>query len=116
MDDERARSLVQAERVRVQELLDAAEATGRSDREAGAAHDGASDAAEVLAEQNTDDALTAGLRDRLAALDRAETRLDEGSFGRSIRSGQPIPDERLEADPAAELTVEEAEQTSDHPR
>jgi len=25
-----------------------------------------------------------------------------------VRSGQPIPDERLEADPLAELTVEEA--------
>ena len=115
MDEERARSLIQAERVRVQELLDGAEATGRSDREAGAAHDGASDAAEVLSEQNADDALTAGLRDRLDALERAEARLDAGSFGRSIRSGRRIPDERLEADPAAELTVEEAEQSEDHP-
>jgi RNA polymerase-binding transcription factor DksA len=25
-----------------------------------------------------------------------------------VQSGKPIPDERLEADPAAELTVEEA--------
>ena len=33
---------------------------------------------------------------------------DAGSYGRSVRSGQPIPDERLEADPLAELTVEEA--------
>ena len=32
------------------------------------------------------------------------------SSGRSVRSGAPIPDERLEADPAAELTVEEAQQ------
>jgi DnaK suppressor protein len=114
MDDQRARTLVQEERIRVQELLHAAEAAERSDREAAAAHDGASDAAEVLTEQNTDDALRAGLRDRLAALDRAEARIDAGSFGRSIRSGEPIPDERLEADPAAELTVEEAEQSADH--
>ena len=35
-------------------------------------------------------------------------RLDDGTYGRSVRSGQPIPDERLEADPAAELTIEEA--------
>jgi len=116
VDEERARSLVQAERVRVQQLLGDAEATGRSDREAATADDGASDAAELLTDQNADDALTAGLRDRLAALDRAEARLDAGSFGRSVRSGQPIPDERLEADPAAELTVEEAEESEDHPR
>jgi hypothetical protein len=31
-----------------------------------------------------------------------------GSYGRSLVSGQPIPDERLEADPMAELTLEEA--------
>jgi DnaK suppressor protein len=116
VDEDRARTLIRAERVRVQELLDAAEATGQSDREVGAAHDGASDAAEALTDQNTDDALTASLRDRLAALDRADARLDAGSFGRSIRSGQRIPDERLEADPAAELTVEEAELSEDHPR
>ena len=40
--------------------------------------------------------------------ERAEQRLDDGTYGRSIRSGDPIPDERLRADPAAELTVEEA--------
>jgi hypothetical protein len=34
--------------------------------------------------------------------------LTAGSYGRSVRSGQPIPDERLAADPLAELTVEEA--------
>jgi hypothetical protein len=31
-----------------------------------------------------------------------------GRGGRSVRSGRPIDDERLEADPLAELTVEEA--------
>ena len=44
------------------------------------------------------------------ALLYALKRLDDGSYGRSVRSGVPIPDERLEADPAAELTVEEARQ------
>jgi RNA polymerase-binding transcription factor DksA len=48
------------------------------------------------------------LQARWAALGRAETRLAAGSYGRSVRSGQPIPDERLEADPLAELTVQEA--------
>ena len=45
----------------------------------------------------------------LAALDRAERRLEDGTFGLSVRSGVPIPDDRLEADPAAELTVDEAQ-------
>ena len=55
-----------------------------------------------------DDSTADTLRDRLAAIDRALKRLDDGSYGRSVRSGVPIPDDRLEADPAAELTVEEA--------
>lgn len=111
MDDERARALLQAERAKVQRLLGGANAVGRSDREAVDDDAGNSDAAELLASQGTDDAVTAELEDRLAALDRAEQRLSEGAFGRSIRSGQTIPDDRLEADPAAELTVEEANES-----
>lgn len=111
MDDERARALLQEERTKVQRLLGGADAVGRDDREAIDQDAGSSDAAELLSSQGTDDALTAELRDRLAALDRAEQRLDDGTFGRSIRSGQAIPDDRLEADPAAELTVEEANQS-----
>ena len=110
MDEERARGLLKEERAKVQRLLVGAKATGRSDREAVDADAGSSDAGELLASQGTDDALTAELRDRLAALDRAEHRLDAGTFGRSIRSGATIPDDRLEADPAAELTVDEASQ------
>jgi DnaK suppressor protein len=48
------------------------------------------------------------LNARLAALDRASDRLRTGTYGLSLRSGRPIPDERLEADPAAELLVDEA--------
>lgn len=108
MDDERARALLQEERARVQRLLGSADAAGRSDRQAVVDDAGSSDAGELLTDQSTDDALAAELRDRLAALDRAEARIEAGTFGRSIRSGQIIPDDRLEADPAAELTVEEA--------
>ena len=47
------------------------------------------------------------LKDRLAALERAEARLADGTYGLSTSSGEPIPDERLEVNPTAELTVEE---------
>jgi hypothetical protein len=43
-----------------------------------------------------------------ALLAAEQARLAAGTYGRSVRSGQSIPDERLEADPLAELTVEEA--------
>ncbi|MGH8971967.1 MAG: TraR/DksA family transcriptional regulator [Acidimicrobiia bacterium] len=111
MHDERARGLVQAERTRVRRLLEEAGSRGRSDRDAADDDTGSSDAGELLTSQGLDDAVTAELRDRLAALDRAEERLRAGTFGRSIRSGEIIPDDRLEADPAAELTVEEAKES-----
>ena len=58
--------------------------------------------------EGTDDSVRAGLQERLAALDRAEQRLEAGTYGFSVPSGLPIPDDRLEADPAAELTAAEA--------
>ena len=110
MDDQRARALLDAERVRVEGLLEDLAGEGEDDRSAADEPGDLTDSAEPLTTQGLDDAVAAGLRDRLAALERAEARLEEGTYGRSIRSGQPIPDARLEADPAAELTVEEAEQ------
>jgi len=47
------------------------------------------------------------LHEQLAAVDRAEMRLAAGTYGVSVESGKPIPDERLEAVPTAERTVEE---------
>jgi DnaK suppressor protein len=47
------------------------------------------------------------LREQLRAVERAESRLADGTYGRSIESGEPIPDDRLRAVPTAELTVEE---------
>jgi DnaK suppressor protein len=108
MDDERARTLLRTERENVERLLTATSASGTQDREAEQEHGDASDPAQSLAAQGVDDAVAASLRERLAALDRAEQRLAAGTYGRSLRSGTPIPDARLEADPTAELTVEEA--------
>ena len=66
------------------------------------------DEAEPLAAEGEDDAIAESLRNRLDAIERALRRLDEGTDGLFIRSGEPFLDERLEADPAAELTIEEA--------
>jgi DnaK suppressor protein len=49
------------------------------------------------------------LEARLSAVERAEERLASGTYGLSTLSGDPIPDQRLEAQPTAELTVEEEE-------
>lgn len=57
------------------------------------------------------DEFNAGRREELlgelAAVERAEARLKDGTYGRSVESGEPIPEARLEARPTAERTVEE---------
>jgi DnaK suppressor protein len=109
MDDNRARELLAAQRAEAESLLRSVERAGQENRETEdeQAADYA-DSAQPLTEQGMDDALAESLRARLAAIDRAEQRLAAGTYGLSVRSGEPIPDGRLEADPAAELTVEEA--------
>jgi DnaK suppressor protein len=108
MDKKRARALLEAERAEVQTLIKRAEEAEGEDREAEAEIGDIADAAQPLAAEGLDDAIAESLENRLAAIDRALARLDSGTFGKSIRSGKPILDARLEADPAAELTVEEA--------
>jgi DnaK suppressor protein len=107
MDEVRARQLLTDERARVEGLLRELTEEGDEDfAETGDAGDIA-DSAQPLTDEQGADAISEGLRGRLAAIERAEARLVDGTYGRSVQSGAPIPDERLEADPAAELTVEE---------
>jgi DnaK suppressor protein len=107
MDEARARQLLAEERTRVEGLL--RDLTEASDEDRATTRDTGdiADPAQPLTDEQGVDAIATGLRDRLAAIERAEGRLAEGTYGRSVQSGVPIPDERLEADPAAELTVEE---------
>ena len=63
--------------------------------------------ASELYQAEFDEGLEDDLREQLAAVERAEARLAAGTYGRSIESGKPIPDERLEVVPTAERTVEE---------
>ena len=108
MDEERARQLLSAERARVLDLLKGTTSASNLDR-LGANEPGDwTDRAEELTAVEMDEAVAKALRERLSSLDRAEKRLADGTYGRSVLSGAAIPDERLEADPAAELTVEEA--------
>jgi DnaK suppressor protein len=108
MDESRARALLRAERAEVTALLQEAEKSASDDRESVDSPGDFGDAGELLSEEAEDEAIAADLRERITAIDRALARLEAGSYGRSVLSGKPIPDERLEADPAAELTVDEA--------
>jgi DnaK suppressor protein len=109
MDESRARELLSAERAEVEGLLQASHSAGEQDREA-EDEEGSdiADPAQSLTAEGIDDAITESLRERLAAVERAEQRLAHGTYGKSVRSGVAIPDARLEANPLAELTIEEA--------
>src|SRR5262245_52336384 len=104
MDPARARELLAVERKRIEAALEHLGQEGASeptdDVDPG-------DLASELYESEFADGREDDLRDALAAVERAEARLEAGTYGLSVESGLPIPDERLEAVPTAERTVEE---------
>ena len=105
MDRERAEELLRRERERIEGALAGQADSGGTELTTQDQHLG--DEATAL----YDDELAEGLRERIAeelrAVERAEQRLAAGTYGLSVESGDPIPDERLEAVPTAERTVEE---------
>jgi DnaK suppressor protein len=58
-------------------------------------------------EQEQTATLLAQVDQELADIDAALKRVENGTYGYSVLSGDPIPEERLEALPAARYTVEE---------
>jgi DnaK suppressor protein len=109
IDESRARELLRHERERVEASLANHERT--RDSELGEIETSIDpvDDAEQIEEEQVDDALIEQLRAELEAIDRAEKRLEEGTYGFSIESGEPIPAGRLEAVPWAERTPAEQE-------
>ena len=104
MDPERARELLAAERARIEQELARLERDDRGDSEDDLDE---GDQATDLYQDELDESREDDLGEQLAAVERAEGRLAAGTYGLSVESGEPIPDERLEAVPTAELTVEE---------
>jgi DnaK suppressor protein len=107
VDDARAQELLAAERERIERALAALDGSGpqESDEQV---EPGDRDS-EDLYQDEFDEGRRGELRRDLAALERAEERLRDGTYGVSVQSGDPIPDGRLEAVPTAERTVEEEE-------
>jgi DnaK suppressor protein len=102
MDAESARERLAKERARVEREL---EAIGR--QHAADEPEDTGDQAADLDQAERDEAIREELRRTLEAIGRAEARIEEGTYGKSVVSGEPIPDGRLEAIPWAERTVEE---------
>jgi DnaK suppressor protein len=105
MEPERARQLLATERARLEDAIAALQDEGPlegSDRREPGDKD-----SESLYQDEFNQTRLVDLQRDLAAVERAEARLSAGTYGVSIDSGDVIPDERLEAVPTAERTVEE---------
>ena len=105
MDRDRARKLLAAERERIERAL---ARLGHADTGEPADEEDPANLASDLYQDELDEGLADDLRRELAAVERAEARLAAGTYGLSVDSGKPIPDERLEVVPTAERTAEEA--------
>jgi DnaK suppressor protein len=106
VEPEHARQRLAEERERIERALGglAPQDTGEE-----ADEQDPSNLASELADDELNEGLADDLREQLAAIDRAEQRLADGTYGRSVVSGEAIPDGRLEAVPWADRTVEEEE-------
>jgi DnaK suppressor protein len=104
VNSERAAELLRAERLRIERALVTRE--HQDDAELKDVQDPGNLASDLYQDE-LDEGLRSDLEAQLAAVERAEERLTAGTYGLSVASGEPIPDERLEIFPTAELTVEE---------
>ena len=104
MDPDRARELLAAERRRIEDAL---RRLGHADDSEPADDYDPANVASDLYQDEYDEGRANDLREQLAAVGRAEERLAAGTYGRSVESGEPIPEGRLEAVPTAELTADE---------
>jgi len=104
MEEQRAAELLAQARARVQRALGE---LGPPDRGEDPEPFESGDAAPDMFEAELEEGLAGSLREELRAIERAERRLSEGTYGISVLSGKPIPDARLEAIPWAERTAEE---------
>jgi DnaK suppressor protein len=109
IDEARARELLREARERIEaSLADSARVRGSELEEVDTDTD-PTDEGGLIAEEEVDEALAAQLQAELEAIERAEKRLEDGTYGFSIESGEPIFAERLETMPWAERTPEEQE-------
>jgi RNA polymerase-binding transcription factor DksA len=66
------------------------------------------DSGQVAAEQGENKILSSSLREQLNEVERALHKMDEGTYGRCERCGEPIAEARLEAMPASAFCIAHA--------
>ncbi|HEX2057118.1 MAG TPA: TraR/DksA C4-type zinc finger protein [Actinomycetota bacterium] len=112
MDDDRARQLLNEERARLEQLRDRIDNVGGEGQEDSISElstvdQHPADAGTETFERSVELSVQEDVEGRLADVERALAKLDDGSYGTCEVCGAQIPDERLEAVPAARLCLED---------
>ena len=102
MDSDHARKRLAEERARIERELE-----GIGPQEAEEQPEDTGDQGDDLEQAGKDEAIREQLQRTLDAIERAEARLEDGTYGTSVISGEQIPDGRLEAIPWADRLVDE---------
>ena len=106
VNNDEARRLLQAERERLTTLL--SDQQDAVDDQQGV-DAGPADSAKDITDRQVDESELANVRGQLDEVDAALQRVEDGTYGVSEVSGEPIPDERLRAVPWARRLVDEQE-------
>jgi DnaK suppressor protein len=122
MDADEARRRLEAERARlndVKENFDAENLTEESEDESigelsGGIDQHQADVGTETFEREKDLSILEQIDAELADVEHALRRLDDGSYGTCEFDGKPIPEERLEALPAARFCVEHQAEAEQH--
>jgi RNA polymerase-binding transcription factor DksA len=115
MKDSRARSLLEAERSRLEEVRDSfmlgelSEIEQESVDELSSIDQHPADLGTETFEREKAESILVSTEAHLGDVERAFGKLEEGRYGICETCGQPIPDERLEARPATRFCFEDQE-------
>ena len=94
------------------QLIDVGDAAGADEQllqtTAGGEPQDEGDDGDRFAQQANDEAVLSHNESRLTSIDRALEKIEDGTYGLSDASGDPIPRDRLEAVPESCYTAEEA--------
>jgi len=113
MDPDRARKRLEEERERLERIRDSLagdpEMTGDASAidELSSADQHPGDIGTETFEHEKNQSLLESVNAQLTDIEAAFERLEKGSYGKSVLSGEPIGDDRLEAVPYARYTVQE---------
>ena len=114
MDLDEARQRLSDERERLNQVKDEMQSASENERdstsELSSMDQHQADAGTELFDRERDLGILEAVEGELAEVERALTRIDEGTYGVCEACGKQIADERLEAQPYARLCVEDQQQ------